>query len=345
MPGLRVWFFLFLFCLTGPVFGKKVATFPQMNRPNDVIIDGDCLFISDCPSVYIYSFKDGDIQLKKKFGKEGNGPGEFKKVSASFKINVQPGYIFVNARRKIAYFTRTGEFIREKNTAAAGYSFFALNDKIIGRKVVPDNNKLYMTIKMFNSDLKEECELTRQLDVIQPGVRNIKAYTVALEITAGGNKIFVVPSVDFIVKVFDSQGNPLFTIDDKNRTKRLKVENKHKEDFHNSMRVRFPEYQRFKERVVFPEYFPAIKRHGLKYDYDGGNEKIYVVTWKKKGPDAECFVYDTKGKFIKRAFLPIKDQNAVRFYPYQIKDSKLYQLIENENTEEWELHVTPIDSH
>jgi hypothetical protein len=74
MPGLRVWFLLLLFCLTGPVFGIKVATLPQLNRPNNVVIDGDRLFISDCPSVYIYSIKDGDIQLKKKFGRQGSGP-------------------------------------------------------------------------------------------------------------------------------------------------------------------------------------------------------------------------------------------------------------------------------
>jgi hypothetical protein len=229
--------------------------------------------------------------------------------------------------------------IREKNARSVGYSFFALNDKIIGRKVVPDNNKRYMAIKMFNSDLKEECELTSQLDVIQPGVRDIKAYSVALNITAGGNKIFAVPSVDFIVKVFDSQGKLLHTIEEKNRAKRLKVVKKHKEEYHNSMKVRFPEYQRFKERVVFPEYFPTIR--DLKYDYYGGNEKIYVVTWRKKNMDPECFVFDTNGKFIKKAFLPIKEENAVRFYPYQVKDGNIYQLIENDNAD-WELHMTPI---
>jgi hypothetical protein len=309
-----------------------------------VIIDGNDIFISDCPSVYIYSFKNGDIRLKKKIGKEGDGPGEFKKISSSFQINLQPEYIFVNARRKIAYFTRTGELIREKNAGTAGYSFFAVKDKIIGRKLVSDNNKLYMTIKLFDSDLKEERELTRQLHVIQPGVRDIKAYGVAYDITAGGNKIFAVSSVDFFIKVFDSRGKQLFTIDEKNKIERLKVEEKHKQAYHDYMKLTFPEYLRFKERVVFPEYFPAVKRRGLKYDYDGGKEKIYVVTWKRKGLDAECFVYDTNGKFIKKAFLPIQDQNAVWFYPFQIKDGKLYQLIENETSEEWELHATAVEN-
>ena len=330
---------LLLICsLVNAVYAKKIATFPELNRPNNFVIDGDRLFISDCPSVYIYSFNDGDIQLMKKFGEVGNGPGEFKKVLSSFYIIIRPGYIFVNSRGKISYFTRTGEFIREKNVAGVGYSFSPLNDKILGRKVIHDNNKLYLTIKMFDSDLKELAELTRQLNAYQPEVKDIKAFSVAFSMTTGGNKIFAVTSVDFTIKIFDYQGKLLHTIDEKNRIKRIKIENKHKEDYHNYMTIVFPEYQRLKERVVFPEYFPAIR--GLSYI--GGKEKLYVITWKQKNSNSEFFIFDTKGTFIKKAFLPIKEQNVLRFYPYKLKDGNVYQLIENDDGD-WELHINPID--
>jgi hypothetical protein len=337
---------LFVICLLTTVVGaKKITVFPQLNRPNDVIIDGGHLYISDCPSVYIYSFKPGEEpRLQKKFGQEGDGPGEFKKAISSFGINVQPGYIFVNARGKIAYFTPNGELIREKNPGAAGYSFFALKDKLIGRKVVKENQKNYMAIKIFNSDLKEECELTRQLDVLQPGSRDIKAYSVALNITAGNGKIFAAGSVDFIIKIFDYQGKLLRTIDETNRIKRIKIQSKHKEEYHNHMKVVFPEYHLYRERVVFAEYFPAIRRGGLKYDENGGGDKerIYAVTWNKNNDRLETFIFDTKGTLIKKVFLPIKEQSAVGLSPYQVKDGKIYQLIENDDFD-WELHVTSID--
>jgi hypothetical protein len=32
-------------------------------------------------------------------------------------------------------------------------------------------------------------------------------------------------------------------------------------------------------------------------------------------------------------------ENILQYYPYTIHNGSLYQLIENEDTEEWELHV------
>jgi len=39
--------------------------------------------------------------------------------------------------------------------------------------------------------------------------------------------------------------------------------------------------------------------------FNGGKEKLYVVTREQKNSNPECFIFDTKGTFIKKAFLPI----------------------------------------
>jgi len=53
-------------------------------------------------------------------------------------------------------------------------------------------------------------------------------------------------------------------------------------------------------------------------------------------------VFDIKGKFLKKLFLPYKFMNPVDEYPIAVKSGKLYQLIENEDEEKWELHITVI---
>ena len=40
--------------------------------------------------------------------------------------------------------------------------------------------------------------------------------------------------------------------------------------------------------------------------------------------------------------VPLAEKDDRLWYPYVIKNGKLYQLIENSNKEEWELHVTEI---
>jgi hypothetical protein len=45
---------------------------------------------------------------------------------------------------------------------------------------------------------------------------------------------------------------------------------------------------------------------------------------------------------VKKIYLPLKEKNVYQLFPFDIKDGKLYQLIENEDTEEYELFVTEI---
>jgi hypothetical protein len=41
--------------------------------------------------------------------------------------------------------------------------------------------------------------------------------------------------------------------------------------------------------------------------------------------------------------VPLAEKDERLWYPYVIKNGKLYQLIENLDEEEWELHVTEIN--
>lgn len=63
--------------LTSLIFPGKVAVLPEVKRPAfDIIVDNNELFLVECATIYIYSLTD--FKLKKKFGRRGEGPGEFK---------------------------------------------------------------------------------------------------------------------------------------------------------------------------------------------------------------------------------------------------------------------------
>lgn len=61
----------------------------------------------------------------------------------------------------------------------------------------------------------------------------------------------------------------------------------------------------------------------------------------KEAGKSEVQIFDLKGTLLEKSMIPIKEKNAKRFFPYDIKKGMLYQLVENED-EEWELHVTKI---
>jgi hypothetical protein len=54
-------------------------------------------------------------------------------------------------------------------------------------------------------------------------------------------------------------------------------------------------------------------------------------------------IFDIKGSLLKKVFLPIRAMNPEHLCPFSFYKDKFYQLIFNEETEKWELHITDIN--
>ncbi len=85
----------------------------------------------------------------------------------------------------------------------------------------------------------------------------------------------------------------------------------------------------------FPRYFPL---RSLLVD-DG---KIYIQTFKREKEKSEFYIFDLDGKLIRKVMAPIREAEFLLAYPFTIANGKIYQLSENEDTEEWELHIDNI---
>ena len=68
-----------------------------------------------------------------------------------------------------------------------------------------------------------------------------------------------------------------------------------------------------------------------------------MQTYKKKDNESEFVILDMKGKPVKKTFVPLADKNVFESYLYSIHKGKIYQLVENLDKEEYELHVFPIE--
>jgi len=332
----KTYWVLFLIVFSITAFAEKIAVFPDLNRPRSIIIDHDRMFIPDCPEIYIYSIKD--FKLIKKFGRAGAGPGEFRPTVIHFKINVQPDYIFVNSTHKVSYFTKEGKMIREMNAGGIGHGFSAFGDRLVGIKEIREGNTDWTTLTLFDSHLKPLKELSRIRFAIDE--KEVKVLQSSRIVKASKDKIFIVMSPDFEIKIFDYNGKLLHIIKRENQEDRVKVNESHKKAVHEYLKLRWRGYPGIKDRLVFPEYLPAI--WGLKYHCREENEELYVLSRKTRENKNECFVFNIQGKLLKKIYLPLKEKNVNSLFPFDIKDGKLYQLIENEDTENYELFVTEI---
>ncbi len=167
--------------------------------------------------------------------------------------------------------------------------------------------------------------------------KSIVLFDKALRYFVGGGYIYIVNDFDFLIRVFDRSGNFVRTIR-REDYRFLAITEAHKKRTRDHLKRHLPSYPRIRHRLKFPAGFPAV-RH---IERDG--RELYITTFRrKKAPGGvECFIFDLEGNFLRRQFLPLVEESVIREYPYDIYNRKVYQLIENEETEQWDLHVTDI---
>jgi hypothetical protein len=145
----------------------------------------------------------------------------------------------------------------------------------------------------------------------------------------------------FYFDVFDHQGNHLYSIDKNDEVEKMKVDDAFKERLIDYVKLHDRAYyDRFiRKNFLFHAHFPAIKNFRIN------DKKIFVVTYKEKDGMREMIVLDLKGKILDRIFLPLKSIKLTRLVggdTFSVSNGVLYELLENEKTEMWELFKTDI---
>ncbi len=320
------------------IHGEKLGELPGIFKPTSLALDNDQMYITEGATISIFTLKD--FKLIKKFGKGGEGPKEFKLPPGGIGLSVLPlkDSLLINSIGKVSYFSKKGEFIKEFKTAInpipAAYQ--PVGKQYVGLGVAISKKRTrQLLVKLFDENLKFKKEIKR-IDLMTLG--SLQYPLLAPVFYTMDNKIVVGGERDFIISVFDKDGNLIKNIT-RNHPK-LKMTEKYKESIYHFYKTHPQTRQRFdtfKKMITFSDEFPAVRF------FYADNNKIYVQTYREKDGNPEFIIYDINGKYIKSVYIPFLYENVLVPFPATIKNNTFYQLIENEDDEQWELHGTKIE--
>jgi hypothetical protein len=333
------------------LFPAKVIPLPGVFNPDSIIVTDNEIYVTAFPNIYIYSHKD--FKLKKKFGKRGEGPREFRRFAF---LSVRPDYLFVGDRNKVLYFTRGGKYLKEMNTKSIiNWGAVPLGDGFVGKSRLTENKIEFDTLNIYDSGLNKVKEVCRYkfFYQISGGGKKCDAVEVrGIQFQVYDDKIFFKTGEDLVIDVFDKSGKKINTIKhDYKRIKFSEADKKRFEDYFKTTRPWKQMYEvQFKKEIFFPGYLPAIQT------FIAADKKLYILTYETKERKSKFVILDFNGKLIKEVFVPF-DQNEQWFHyslakalryvsqnpTFSIKNGKIYQLLENEEEEIWALHITAIE--
>lgn len=316
---------------------EKAASFTDFSKPHKLVIDKDRMYVTEGANIFIYSLKD--YKLIKKFGKPGEGPKEFKlRRGHSVWFNVENDKLLIGSVAKVSFFTRGGEFINEVSVPLGRYFQGLGKDKYVGRSYTREANKNFTTINFYDAKFTPGSEICRHMIAQQPG--RFAMWLTPFLNHVYDNKLFVAGHEDMIIDVYGQDGKKLYEIKtDYQRVKVTEDQKKRKKDFYKKDPRRTPQQvERILKGIWFPTHFPAVS------DFHVNEGKVYVKTYKEKNGTYEFYIFDIKGKLLKKVFIPMAMRYVVVVYPYTVSGGKMYQLVENDDTEEWEIHVVDIKS-
>jgi len=298
------------------------------------------LYIADKATVFIYSLDD--LALLKKFGQMGEGPKEFKLLpfgDEGLQIHPENGYLYITSVGKLSIFTKDGIFKAENKTIPNffGDLYKPVQGNFIGLGTAIEKNGHYVTVNIYNSQLKKIHELCKWPTPAQQG-KGTRVYSQPYLIHSYDKKIFISGTPDFIIDVFNLKGVKIYTI--QKDYQKIRISENRKKQVLRWLETG-PEYKHiypFMKPILFPDHYPAIR------DFRLADKNIYILTYKRNEDEhKELCIMNIKGKILTKTFVPLKDKHAFSLYPYTIYKDLLYQLIENDESEEWELTRFPLN--
>lgn len=321
--------------LLGPfIQAKKIAVLSELMKPDMMVLEYDRIFITEGVSVYIYSLKE--FQLIKKFGKEGEGPREFKVSPTGPPMMVMPynDKLFVTSQAKVSVFTKDGEFIKETKVMPFQL-YLPFKNKFVGTGTTADDKgQTVLSVNLHNEKFEKLKELYVSDFKVGPSlIWDFPINAVAFR-PYKDNVYLVAGKEGFVIDVFDEKGTKLQRI--KKDYKSIKVPREYKDKTLEWFKTNpnFKQYwEYFKTRISFKSHYPAIQ------DMFVEDERFYVLTYKKQKGNTECIIMDLQGNERKRVFVPVPEMVGMDYYPkYDIYNRAFYTLVENEDEEVWELY-------
>ncbi|MFC2155735.1 hypothetical protein ACFLRB_04505 [Acidobacteriota bacterium] len=334
----KIIFFTFLLMLLATLSpAKKLADLPEVLTSPSIYVQNNRIYIGEEKTIHIYSLKD--FKHLKQFGKEGEGPGEFKFFMELEALSQQ---LVVNTMGKAIIFLLEGVFLEEFRTPMSirgicpvgnnfvGYASVIKKGKTQPRQTINFYDRKFNLLKtihdgylgqtvFFESGTKKKQDLFM--------VRDYVAFSIYKDRVFFGDT-----TKGFFCSVSDSSGKKLYDI--KRKYEKLKISEDYKKKI-MKIKQESPHWQRNKKlfNYLFPEYFPAFR--AVRFSGD----KIYFVTYTNESNRDEVVVTDLKGNFIKKTSIPSDPYNRDSWFSIYKNQVFYLMRVEDEEDELWELHA------
>lgn len=344
---MKKWLIFLLIIMVGSLASaEKLGVLTEVLTPEMIEISDSEIYVVEGATIFMYSLKD--LSFIRKFGRKGEGPGELKVNPSITNILVTPGdsLLFISIEKAIR-FSKTGQVIKEFRIPTITNYLYPIGKNYVGiRFKAIAQEKPNIVVVLFNREMEEIKELyTQQMSGAQ---RLVDLTNDALNISIYKDKIFIDQSPKgFVISVLDANGNQLYQVE--KEYKKIKFTEEYKEMALNRIKqdkaIRTIGWENLKGliKIIHSDYLPPIR------DLTVTDERIYVKTYQKQGDKDEFIIMDLKGNILKKVYLPaVKEPGfgnemlgrLAKFY--KIYNNKFYYLHENEEEEEWEVHVMPI---
>lgn len=330
---------LFL-CISFPLAATGPVTLPDINQPQFIAVDDHHFYIAENATVYIYSLKD--FSLVTSFGKEGEGPREFKlrkPVTIPLVLDVQTDYLIITSMGKVSFFDKKGTFVNETRlmNTVVNPTVQPLGKGFARTKYIRDKNIRVVQVLLCDTEFKTESEVYRQPHFFQRGDKLNPLKRPLFITTDDSAGHLVVDTGAGPIHVFDQQGKKKFSIHPpEDQVAVSELNKKEIYDFYRKDPRMKRAWNYFKNLIEIPANFPPSY---VTLPADG---KIYVFTYLRQKDKTQCLIYDNSGKQVKDTFVPMSHISLIEAFPLYIHKNKLYQLVENFDEEEWQLHITTI---
>jgi len=283
----------------------RIGLLPEILEPDGFQVSGNEVFILEGATVYVFDLPS--LSLKRRFGREGQGPGEVEITPwLSNTLRVFPDQAIIDSVNKLVVYTRKGELIREKRrlpqfTQVEPWgNHYAVRMRISGNE---SDKKQYSSIQFLNGETEELRELYRQPFAAQR--EHLDMIPDSIHFQVYENNLYVEKSLEgLVIDVYGPGGRKIREIrldHDKKpviRADRLFYEQLLKED--PMMKIQKESWEQFKTRtrLRYAESFPAIR------DFVIADDWIYVQTYAGDDSRSEFLILHLDGKLHKRIYLP-----------------------------------------
>ncbi len=325
---------------------RKIGSLEGIRIPFTVAVEGnDLLVVDENHIVHAYSIEP--FALRYKIGGKGDGP---KELQYRPQLWTNADVVVVSDFLKSLWFSRSGDFLKTVN-----YSDFADFNPGQEMQLFPFESRYIRNIVDHKSRKRTIILLDPELQPIKTlyeglfdwnqvgGQRRFNLLSYRIEVAAGEGKIFISDTEKgFFIRVFDIDGNAVGEIDLNEQEVSIPVSSDDQERLLEEVRLTRPEnvYLYAKANARFPEVFPRI--HHMRFSED----KLYITTHREKGGLHEMLILDTRGKVLKRFFLPLAPfhhfRGPFRSDLFAISAGVLFELVQNPKTQDWEVLRTPL---